>query len=1278
MFFSILYKFFNKHKFTLFALVFIVLGGSIFISSKINLEEDITKLLPQDSKVSNFNSTFKNIKFLDKIVVNVFLADSSKTDINDLINYTDFIVDTLSKKVKGTLADDIVCKISNDNILTTYNIIYNNLPVFLNDSDYNKINKLLIDSNIKKTIESDYKTLISPASIALKKFIIKDPLSITSIVLKKFQNLQVDKNFNLQNGYIVSKNNKNLLFFIVPKSSSSETRNNNKLIEEIKEIVNYSEKKFNNKVKFEFFGAPVVAVSNANRIKSDIYITVSLAFILLIFLLTYFFKNKLIILIIFIPVVFGALISIAFLVIFKDSISAVSLGVGSVLLGISIDYSLHLITHLRESNDKEKSLKDVSLPLLMSSITTAIAFMCLFFVHSDALHDLALFTSISVVASALITLILLPHLIKKNNNRIGKSNLINKIAEYKYHKNKWLVLIIVSLSVFLIFFIKNVKFDKNLMKLNYMSPELLMTQQNLEKISNVTNKTIYIVSKSNSIENALIENEKLNKKFTDLKKKNLINDYINISDYYVSDSLAKIRINKWNEFWSDTVKNNLISKLILYSSKFKFKDNSFNSFYNLIKNKFDTINKADLLKLRNLSLSDYIIDNDSLKAVVTTLKTFNHKSSKIYKEFENHNNTLIIDKQYITEKFIDILKRDFNKLVWVSLIIVFLFLFIVYGRIELTLITYIPMLLSWMWTLGIMSLFGLKFNILNIIISTFIFGLGIDYSIFITRGLLQKYKTNVDNFKSYKTSILLSSITTILGIGVLIFAKHPALKSIASLSVIGILSVIIISFTLQPLLFNFLIYNKGKKRKVPVNFVDFIFSIFAFLTFLTFSLIDTIFGIILFYLIPIKKKTKQIILHYLIYFQSKIFILIMFNVRKKYINVNRKQFSEPSIIIANHQSHIDILMLLSIHPKLILLTTDWVQKNLFYGLIVRFLEFYPVSKGIENGFDLIKQKVKQGYSIVVFPEGSRQVESKIKRFHKGAFYLSQKLKIDIVPILLHGFNFTLTKYEVFVKSSLITVKVLPKIMYDDSSFGNEYSEKGKKINTYMRSEFIKLRNQIETPSYFKNILIHNYIYKGPVLEWYLRVKIKLEKNYKIFNDLIPKNAKIYDVGCGYGFLTYMLNLNSENRKIIGIDYDCNKISTAKNCNIINDNINFICNDVTNFNFEIADVFIINDVIHYLLPNQQEELIKKCINNLSKNGMLILRDANKDLKNRHFGTKYTEFFSTNSGFNKTQNKLNFTSKDNIIKIIEKFNVTYEIIDNTKLTSNIIFIIKQNNE
>ena len=133
-----------------------------------------------------------------------------------------------------------------------------------------------------------------------------------------------------------------------------------------------------------------------------------------------------------------------------------------------------------------------------------------------------------------------------------------------------------------------------------------------------------------------------------------------------------------------------------------------------------------------------------------------------------------------------------------SSLLVFISLLIIYGRIEMALFTFIPMVISWIWILGIASIFDIKFNFINIVIATFIFGLGDDFSIFVTDGLLHKYKYKKNTLGSYNTAIVLSAITTMVGTGVLFFAKHPAISSVSIISVLGIFCILIISIVVQP------------------------------------------------------------------------------------------------------------------------------------------------------------------------------------------------------------------------------------------------------------------------------------------------------------------------------------------------------------------------------------------------------------------------------------------------------------------------------------------------
>ena len=410
---------------------------------------------------------------------------------------------------------------------------------------------------------------------------------------------------------------------------------------------------------------------------------------------------------------------------------------------------------------------------------------------------------------------------------------------------------------------------------------------------------------------------------------------------------------------------------------------------------------------------------------------------------------------------------------------------------------------------------------------------------------------------------------------------------------------------------------------------------------------------------------------------NKVVLNSAFHIPRRHIDMHHFDLKKPAIVIANHQSFVDILFGLNFSSKMLLQTKDWVWNNYFLRSIVRFSDSYPISYGYDQNLQLIKEKMTEGYSFMIYPEGSRSVDMEIKRFHKGAFFMAQELEADILPILFHGAGTIMPIKEPFLYSEPLRIKFLPRIDQKSSEYGLNYRERSKNIAKYMRTEFTNLSKEIETPAYYKRKLISRYIYKGPVLEWYCRIKLRLESNYAIFDRCLPKEGLIYDVGCGYGFISHMLKYTEPNRTIVGIDYDSDKIEIATHAEHEKNRPEFQTADVCTFDYNEADAFVISDVLHYLKKDKQIELLNTCLNKLKPGGILLVRDANSKVIKRHFGTRLTEIFSTKIfGFNKTLNNLEFVDETFFMNVFKNHNVDVQQLDNTKLTSNQLYIVTKN--
>jgi 2-polyprenyl-3-methyl-5-hydroxy-6-metoxy-1,4-benzoquinol methylase len=350
---------------------------------------------------------------------------------------------------------------------------------------------------------------------------------------------------------------------------------------------------------------------------------------------------------------------------------------------------------------------------------------------------------------------------------------------------------------------------------------------------------------------------------------------------------------------------------------------------------------------------------------------------------------------------------------------------------------------------------------------------------------------------------------------------------------------------------------------------------------------------------------------------------------------------------------------------------------MLFGPVARFASFYNVENGIDAILDKLKAKVEEGYSILVFPEGHRSKDHRVQRFHRGAFYMAEKLHLDILPIVVLGSGDFLPSGAFWGRPNALYMKILERVLPDNPQYGSTYSERTRKFRHFYTDLCREFKAECGTCAYYRRKLVLNYICKSPILEWYLRVKMKLASNYEQFNQLLPRQGTILDFGCGYGFISYMLSLTGEDRIITGIDHDQEKIEVAKTGFLKNVKTGFICADITTFPVGPRDAFLFSDVLHYLKKEDQEALLKNCINNLNPGGIILIRDADNKKKRKHKGTKLTEYFSTRIlRFNKTgeRQELYFTSLDQIKTIISDYPMDVEVIQESKHTSNMLFIIR----
>ncbi len=575
---------------------------------------------------------------------------------------------------------------------------YSMMPAYVADSTYDKLDSLFTPEAIRAALERDKLILSTPGAGAFATAIQYDPLGLINLSSLRPTTAQANDQQPTTYAYFTSP------------YGGTETLHNAALIDSLTAITNDIAADYPN-INIRWIGAPVIAVGNARRIKTDTLLCLALALVFITALLAYAFPRRRDLFLILLSVSFGWLTGMAVLRLVTPMVSAVVIGIGSVLIGIAVNYPLHLLVHQRYTTSVRQTLDEVLSPLVVGNITTVGAFLALVPLQATALQHLGIFAASMLVGTILFCVLVLPQLMSAEPTPVRDIKLPIVKRQSSIHTFQYTLLALTVLlgALYLSPFVNQRPslFDSNLSHINYM---------------------------------------------TDRQRADM-----------AGFDMPKGDATRWTDYWQHHDAEATIALIRSEAEQAGFNPDAFTPFYN--------------------SLQPTISDCASEQPT-----TFNYNS--------------------IARRLSD----DFDYLGLCCSIIVFIFLVLSFRNVWLALIAFVPMVLSWVWIFAIMQLIGIQFNIVNVILATFIFGQGDDYTIFIVEGLVYEHRTGKPMLPQYRQSIILSAVIMLIGIGILVFAKHPAMHSLGAVTLIGMTVTLLMATTIPPILFRW--YTALSKQKV--------------------------------------------------------------------------------------------------------------------------------------------------------------------------------------------------------------------------------------------------------------------------------------------------------------------------------------------------------------------------------------------------------------------------------------------------------------------------------
>ena len=156
--------------------------------------------------------------------------------------------------------------------------------------------------------------------------------------------------------------------------------------------------------------------------------------------------------------------------------------------------------------------------------------------------------------------------------------------------------------------------------------------------------------------------------------------------------------------------------------------------------------------------------------------------------------------------------------------------------------------------------------------------------------------------------------------------------------------------------------------------------------------------------------------------------------------------------------------------------------------------------------------------------------------------------------------------------------------------------------------------------------------------------------------LLPKEGTIVDLGSGYGIFSNYIAAISPKRQILALEFDKEKTEIAQNAAKRGKikNITFDNKDITKLSIKKASAIVIMHVLHHLKNyNDQEKLIKECVEKLSSGGTLLIDEVNKKYTFQYLLAVLTDNLLY------LGDRFYYRSKKSMLSMLSKFPLTVEV-------------------
>ncbi|MBA4417510.1 MAG: hypothetical protein C0392_06335 [Syntrophus sp. (in: bacteria)] len=766
--FSRSFDLFSRHRVILYGVTIAIVVASLFALRYIKLSEDLQPLLPDGKSDAAIDFRFlQQAPFMHKVVINLEVGPD--VDQKRLIEAADSLAAAMTAPYYSRAATGPDMPPPGE----LFSWLLGAAPSLMTAQDVQKVRAHLTPEGINTTLLDIRKRLNSSEGWVMKTLFQEDPLLFSMTALEKFRFLNMFKGMVLKENHFISADGRNALIVADTPIKITDSSGAKALADFTKGLIATHAVPG---ITVSFLSGHLYTTANAETIKEDLFVILACASLTILLLLFLFMQNWRAIFVFLIPTSVVCIATAGTLLAYQ-TISAITIAFGSVLMGIADDYPIFTYFSLRDkANFSGAAVSEISRPVIFSGITTMATFSALFFSDLPGQRQIALFAIIGIVASLAFSLIVLPHSIRglsSASHTVPASTSSSRGPLYKgLVISGWLLVVI-----FCLWQGSKITFNGDMRSISMVPQGIQKLEEAFKKNWGDFRGTAMIFAEGKDLQTALTNNDRL---FSYLKGKIADKEIISLAPILPSTETQKQNVQGWQALWSEANRNRVHNLFLQEGDKVGFAPNAFDPFFERL-----SVKPAEVTMegLRKAGFGDIIDAMVVREGDITRVLTLVPDTAQAAVFFGKGTDTPFVARFVSQRRFNDTISKamisNFIKYIIMASIVIILFLIFLFRNTRKVLYAMIPVVTGLIVMFGVMGWRGIEFNLFNIIATILVIGLSVDLGIFMVSRVTEGYDHNTS------MAVLLGGLTSFVGMGALTLARHPALFSIGITVLLG-------------------------------------------------------------------------------------------------------------------------------------------------------------------------------------------------------------------------------------------------------------------------------------------------------------------------------------------------------------------------------------------------------------------------------------------------------------------------------------------------------------